>query len=223
MRKKIMTVVSVILIICLVSAVSVFGVNFYMIRSADKYILSLEEVQKLENVDCILILGCLVKRDNTPSKMLQDRLTVGVSLYKLNVAPKIIMSGDHGTKEYDEVNAMKNFAMEKQVKEDDIFMDHAGFSTYESMYRARDIFSAKKIVIVTQGYHLYRAVYDARKLGIEAYGVTSDLHQYGRVLYNTFRETAARCKDFIGCILKPEPTYLGDRISLAGSGNVTNG
>ena len=223
MRKITMKILSVLLTICLLSAITVFGMNFYVIKSADKYILSLEEVQKLEDVDCILILGCLVKRDNTPSKMLQDRLTVGVSLYKLNVAPKIIMSGDHGTKEYDEVNAMKNFAMEKQVKEDDIFMDHAGFSTYESMYRARDIFSAKKIVIVTQGYHLYRAVYDARKLGIEAYGVTSDLHQYGRVLYNTFRETAARCKDFIGCILKPEPTYLGDRISLAGSGNVTNG
>ena len=91
------------------------------------------------------------------------------------------------------------------------------------MYRARDIFSAKKIVIITQGYHLYRAVYDARKLGIEAYGVMSDLHQYGKVLYNTVRESAARCKDFIWCIFKPEPTYLGDRISLAGSGNVTNG
>ena len=223
MRKRIMTVVSVILIICLVSAISVFGVNFYMIRSADKYVLSLEEVQKLEDVDCILILGCLVKNGDTPSKMLQDRLTVGISLYKLGVAPKIIMSGDHGTKEYDEVNTMKNYAIEKQVREDDIFMDHAGFSTYESMYRARDIFSAKKIVIITQGYHLYRAVYDARKLGIEAYGVMSDLHQYGKALYNTARESAARCKDFIWCIFKPEPTYLGDRISLAGSGNVTNG
>ncbi|MBQ7595268.1 MAG: YdcF family protein, partial [Clostridia bacterium] len=186
-------------------------------------ILSLEEAQKLSDVDCIIVLGCLVKNGTTPSSMLKDRLNVGISLYKLEIAPKIIMSGDHGTKEYDEVNVMKDFALEKHVAEDDIFMDHAGFSTYESMYRAKEIFGAKKVIIVTQGYHIYRAIYDARKLGLEAYGVTSDLHQYGKVLYNTARESAARCKDFIWCIFKPEPTYLGDKISLAGSGNVTNG
>lgn len=223
MRKKIAAVISVLLIICILAASSVFGMNFFVIKSTQKQILSLEEAQELSGVDCIIILGCLVKYGDTPSGMLQDRLTVGISLYKLGIAPKIIMSGDHGTKEYDEVNVMKNYALEKHVAEDDIFMDHAGFSTYESMYRAKEIFGAKKVVIVTQGYHIYRAIYDAERLGLEAYGVTSDLHSYGKVLYNTARESAARCKDFIWCIFKPEPTYLGDKISLAGSGNVTNG
>ncbi len=223
MRKIISTVISVFLIICLLAAVSVFGINFYMIKSTEKQILTLEEAKNLSGVDCVVILGCLVKGGDTPSKMLEDRLNVGISLYKLGIAPKIIMSGDHGTKEYDEVNVMKNFAVEKHVKEDDIFMDHAGFSTYETMYRAKEIFGAKKIIIVTQGYHIYRAIYDAQKLGLEAYGATSDLHQYGKVLYNTVRETAARCKDFLWCVFKPEPTYLGEKISLAGSGNVTNG
>ncbi len=223
MRKKISAVISVFLIICLLAAISVFGINFYMIKSTEKQILSLEEAKNLSDVDCVVVLGCLVKGGNTPSKMLEDRLNVGISLYKLGIAPKIIMSGDHGTKEYDEVNVMKNFAVEKHVKEDDIFMDHAGFSTYETMYRAKEIFGAKKIIIVTQGYHIYRAIYDAQKLGLEAYGATSDLHQYGKVLYNTVRETAARCKDFLWCVFKPEPTYLGEKISLAGSGNVTNG
>ena len=223
MRKIISAVISVFLIICLLAAVSVFGINFYMIKSTEKQILTLEEAKTLSGVDCVVILGCLVKGGDTPSKMLEDRLNVGISLYKLGIAPKIIMSGDHGTKEYDEVNVMKNFAVEKHVKEDDIFMDHAGFSTYETMYRAKEIFGAKKIIIVTQGYHIYRAIYDAQKLGLEAYGATSDLHQYGKVLYNTVRETAARCKDFLWCVFKPEPTYLGEKISLAGSGNVTNG
>ena len=223
MRKIISAVISVFLIICLLAAVSVFGINFYMIKSTEKQILTLEEAKNLSGVDCVVILGCLVKGGDTPSKMLEDRLNVGISLYKLGIAPKIIMSGDHGTKEYDEVNVMKNFAVDKHVKEDDIFMDHAGFSTYETMYRAKEIFGAKKIIIVTQGYHIYRAIYDAQKLGLEAYGATSDLHQYGKVLYNTVRETAARCKDFLWCVFKPEPTYLGEKISLAGSGNVTNG
>ena len=223
MRKKLLKTVSVILIVCIIAVSSVLGVNLYVTKTAGRQILSLEQAQELKDVDCIIILGCLVKNGDQPSSMLQDRLTVGISLYKLGIAPKILMSGDHGTKTYDEVNAMKKYAIDKHVNEDDIFMDHAGFSTYESMYRAKEIFGAKKVIIVTQGYHIYRAIYDAQKLGLEAYGVTSDLHKYGKVFYNSTRETAARCKDFVWCIFKPEPTYLGDQISLAGSGNVTNG
>jgi vancomycin permeability regulator SanA len=130
------------------------------------------------------------------------------------------MSGDHGRKEYDEVNKMKEVAVQNGVPADNVFMDHAGFSTYESMYRARDVFQVEKMVIVTQEYHLYRAVYNARKLGIDAYGFAADRLEYP--IYNDAREALARLKDFFYCIAQPEPTYLGEKISIKGSGNVTD-
>lgn len=146
------------------------------------------------------------------------RLTV----YERGGAKKILMSGDHGQEDYDEVNAMKKYAVEKGVAADDVFMDHAGFSTYETMYRARDVFQAKKVVIVTQKYHLYRAVYIARALGLEAYGIASDPRPYSSVVYNNAREFLARVKDFFTAIGKPEPTFLGEAIPINGSGAQTD-
>ena len=161
-------------------------------------------------------------RNNAPSPMLEDRLQKGIELYNKNISNKIIMSGDHGREEYDEVNIMKDFAIDKGVKSEDIFMDHAGFSTYESIYRAKEIFEAKKIIIVTQSYHLYRALYIANSLGIEAYGVSADLRTYTNQLSREIREIVARDKDFIKCIYKPKPTYLGDTIPVSGNGDITN-
>ena len=132
------------------------------------------------------------------------------------------MSGDHGQDEYDEVNIMKDFAIEKGIPSEDIFMDHAGFSTYESIYRAKEIFGAKKIIIVTQEYHLYRALYIAKTMGIEAYGVGADPRQYVGAFNREVREILARNKDFVKCIFKPEPTYLGDPIPINGNGDDTN-
>lgn len=132
------------------------------------------------------------------------------------------MSGDHGREDYDEVNLMKNYAIEKGIPSEDIFMDHAGFSTYETMYRAKEIFKAKKVVIVTQNYHMYRALYDAKKLGLDAYGVCSDPRQYVGATYREIREILARDKDFVKCIFKPKPTYLGDEVPVSGNGDITN-
>ena len=101
-------------------------------------------------------------------------------------------------------------------------MDHAGFSTYESMYRAKEVFEAKKVVIVTQKYHLHRALYVAEKLGIDAYGVSSDPRTYRGQFVREIREILARDKDFFKCIVKPEPTYLGDTIPVSGNGDTTN-
>jgi vancomycin permeability regulator SanA len=154
--------------------------------------------------------------------MLRDRLLRGIELYELGAAPKSLMSGDHGRTTYDEVNIMKGFAVDAGVASSSVFMDHAGFSTYESMYRAQDLFQADKIIIVTQGYHLYRAIYIARALGIEAYGVASDLNTYAGQTYRDAREVLARVKDFGTSIFKPEPTYRGDAIPISGDGDLTN-
>ena len=132
------------------------------------------------------------------------------------------MSGDHGTQEYDEVNVMKDFAIEKGVPSEDIFMDHAGFSTYESIYRAKEIFGVKKMIIVTQQYHLYRALYIAKQFEIEAYGVPSNPRKYSGQVFREIREVFARDKDWIQCIVKPKPTYLGESIPVSGNGDITN-
>ena len=172
--------------------------------------------------DCILVLGAGVWFGGRPSHMLADRLDVAIDAYKAGGAPKLLMSGDHGRKEYDEVNVMKDYAIEAGVPSEDVFMDHAGFSTYESIYRARDVFLAERVLIVTQEYHLYRALYVARALGLEAEGVAADLRPYRGQRYYDLREVLARCKDFAMCIFKPLPTYLGEAIPVSGSGDLTN-
>ena len=166
------------------------------------------------------MLGCSVHSDGTPSKVLQKRLDLAIELYKKN-GGKILMSGDHKTDYYNEVYVMKNYAISRGVKSEDIFLDHAGYSTYDSIYRAKYVFDVKKMVIVTQEYHVYRALYIAERFGINAYGVGAKDVQ-SQVLHNNVREIFARDKDFVTCILKPEAEVSGDKISLSGDGDDTN-
>lgn len=219
MKKLMKTAICVLLIIAAAGAAAAFGLSAYVKSSAKKYILDANNAGT--GYDCILVLGCGV-HDTTPSHMLEDRLLRGVELYKNGVSDKLLMSGDHGRKNYDEVNVMKAFAVDAGIASEDVFMDHAGFSTYESMYRARDVFKAKKILIVTQEYHLYRAIYDARALGLDAYGVVSMPRTYAGQAYRDIREILARDKDFFWSLFKPEPTYLGEAIPVQGDGNLTN-
>ena len=209
------------IVVIIIIAIIVLGINLYVRLSTKKQIIKEDEYKELSDVDCIIILGAGIWGDK-PSPMLEDRLLEGIKLYKNNVSNKIIMSGDHGREEYDEVNTMKNYAIENEVLSENIFMDHAGFSTYESIYRAKEIFEAKKIVIVTQKYHLYRALYIANRLGMEAYGVGADPRKYVGATYREIREILARDKDFVKCIFKFRPTYLGDTIPVSGNGDVTN-
>ena len=213
---------SIFLCLCILGITALTVINSIVKLSTGDQIISSEEAAKLEDIDCILVLGCFVKDDGRPSDMLFDRLTRGVELYDMGAAPKLLMSGDHGREEYDEVAAMKQFAIDEGIPSEDVFMDHAGFSTYESVYRAKEIFQADKILIVTQEYHLYRALYIANQLGVEAYGVSSDYHTYVGQFMRDFREMLARVKDCATCIFKPEPTYLGDAIPIFGNGNLTN-
>ena len=220
-KKKIIRVLITITSLGILAVIAVFSINSYIKSVAKKKIISLEQAINLDDIDCILVLGAGVRGDR-PTHMLEDRLNYGITLYDNGVSDRILMSGDHGQKHYDEVNVMKDYAVNKGISSSAIFMDHAGFSTYESLYRARDIFQAKKIIIVTQEYHLYRSLYIADKLGLEAYGVASDPRQYVRQNVREAREVLARTKDFIYTIIKPKPTYLGDSIPVSGDGNVTN-
>ena len=117
---------------------------------------------------------------------------------------------------------MKQYAIDASVPSSDVFMDHAGFSTYESLYRAKEIFGAKKIIIVSQEYHLHRARYIANEMGIEAYAVAADYRNYSGQTYRDMREILARCKDMLTTAFKVPPTYGGDAIPISGDGDVTN-
>ncbi len=138
-----------VLTIFTIGAIFVTGTNIYIISSAKEKILTLTEAEKLTDADCIIVLGCGII-DNKPGLMLKDRLDRSIELYNQNSAPKLIMSGDHGQQGYDEVSVMKRYAVSEGIPSSDIFMDHAGFSTYESVYRAKEIFRAQKVIIVTR-------------------------------------------------------------------------
>ncbi len=222
-KKKIFrNIVTVLLCLAVVGAVALLIINGYVKSVGKDRIITVEKAAELEDIDCIIVLGCQVKDDGSLSHMLRDRLICGIELYEAGAAPKLLMSGDHGQKDYNEVGAMKNYAIEEGVPSENVFMDHAGFSTYETVYRAKEIFEAKKVIIVTQRYHLHRALYIAEKLGIDAYGVPADLNVYAGQSVRNFREVLARNKDFLNCIFKPEPTYLGEVISVNGNGDITN-
>lgn len=224
MKRKISLkkVITILLCLAIVGLAALFIINARVKAVSKPRILSVENASKLEDVDCIIVLGCQVKDDGSLSHMLRDRLIRGVELYESNAAPKLLMSGDHGQKDYNEVKAMKEYAIQNGVPSSDVFMDHAGFSTYETVYRAKEIFKADKVIIVTQEYHLYRALYIAKQLGLEAYGVSADLNTYAGQSARDLREILARNKDFAGCIFKPKPTYLGKAIPISGDGDITN-
>lgn len=174
------------------------------------------------DADAIIVLGASVHPDGTPSGILQDRLDDGIALYFAGAAPKIIMSGDNGTESYNECWAMKRYAVSQGVPSEDVFCDHAGFSTYETMYRARHVFGAERIVVATQTYHLYRALYDAQGVGMEAIGVPSDYGEYDNQSWYDIREVFARTKDFFQVLFSVPSTFVGDPISLDQSGDVTD-
>ena len=137
---------------------------------------------------------------------------------KNEISNKILVSGDHIESDYDEVGVMKNYLLEHGIPSEKIFVDHAGISSYDSVYRAKEIYKANKIVIVTQKYHLYRAIYIGNHLDLEVYGIAADKNIYQSQEKRDAREFLARIKDFFKCIIKPQSTYLGEVHSIKGNG-----
>ena len=219
--------ISALIKIAAVAAVIVIGLNFYVIKSTQPQInaaydtpedtATREEVENLSSIspECILVLGASVTSDGVPSPILQDRLYTAIDLYNKGVAPKLLLSGDNGQMVYNEVKAMQNYALEAGVDENDIYLDHAGFSTYESIYRAKYIFKVDSMIVVTQTYHLYRSLYGCRRMGITAMGAAADQYTYAGQEKREIREVLARDKDFVKWIFKPQPTFLGDAVPIS--------
>jgi vancomycin permeability regulator SanA len=214
------TVLKILLILVIISVLVLAPTNIYIVVRANANIVLQAQAKPAE---CIIVPGALVQPDGQPSLMLKDRLDVAYELYKAGAAPKILVSGDHGTVSYDEVNNMRKYLENRGVPTEDIFMDHAGFDTYDTMYRARDIFEVKSAIVVTQKYHLYRAVYLAQEMGLDIQGVACDRYHSPMQLYYDAREVAARAKAFLFAeILQPKPRYLGDTIPISGNGVATH-
>lgn len=219
---KLRLVIYSLIAIFIVGILSVLAINIYVIKYAEKYVFT--DIKNLPNKQTVLVLGAKVQ-DMKLSPILYDRVVKGNEIYKSGKAEKILLSGDHGRKNYDEVNAMKKYVMEniKDIDYSDIFMDHAGFDTYDSMYRARDVFGTKSIIIVTQEFHIYRAVYIARKLDIDAVGFSVSESRYSKELQLNWdiRECLARVKAFFDVLLDSKPKFLGDKIPIIGDGKAS--
>jgi len=158
-----------------------------------------------------------------PSRILRDRLDAGIRLYHLRKVEKLLLSGDHGRHSYDEVNAMGNYAVAKGVRPEDVFLDHAGFRTYDTLYRARQVFGIRRVVLVTNRFHLPRAVYTARRFGLDAVGLESDTITYRSWFRNECRECLARTLAWMQVnVTRPRPKYLGKTIDIQGDGRVTH-
>lgn len=168
--------------------------NFAVVFSSQKNITDRENA----GAEVIIVLGCGVKPDGSPSDMLRDRLLTAVDLYKNGAGKKLLLSGDSKNAEkYDEVGTMKRVCLSLGVPEEDIMTDTLGLSTFESIDRAKKIYEIKSAIIVTQKYHLYRAIYIAKSRVISTVGVSADMHTYGGQLFRDIREIPARIKDFI--------------------------
>lgn len=183
------------------------------------------EKQAIHDVDpqCAIVLGAGIVDEDTPTPMLRDRLDTGILLYKHGLVSKLLLTGDNGTEMHNEIHVMLNYCLDEGIPEDDIYCDHAGFSTYDSMYRAKEIFQVERAVIVTQTYHEYRSLYIAEKMGMKCVGVSSDQEKYSGQPVREIREILARVKDYFKCFIMPAATLGGDIISLFESGVVTHG
>lgn len=200
----------------------IIAINLYIIRSA-RHVMY-EQGQSIPSAHTALILGAKVYSDGWLSHVLEDRVLTGLELYREGNVQKLLLSGDHGQKDYDEVNAMRAYLLERGVPAEDIFMDHAGFNTYASMYRARDVFQVHEVIVVTQRFHLPRAVYIAQKLGLEAVGLAADRRTYmqSSQVKSELREVLARVKAFLDVhVWRAKPKYLGKVIPITGDGRNT--
>ena len=211
--KKVILVFKILLVLFAAAAF----INIYIQYSTKKYIFS--DVKEVPETYAGLVLGSMVFDNGTPSGVVRQRLDKTAELYKAGKIKRILISGDHGQKNYDEVNSMKNYLLKEGIQ--DIFLDHAGFDTYSSMVRAKEIFEIDDVIIITQKFHMPRSVYIARKKGMNAYGVVSNPDGMYDTKYNRGRDKISRVKAFFDVMFNRKPKYLGEKIPINGSNEKT--
>ena len=194
-------------------------INISIKKYAKPYIF--KNIKKVPNSYTILVLGAKVFRSGMLSDVLEDRVESAYELYQNKKGCRFLLSGDHGQTSYDEVNHMKNYLLKKGVPQKDIFLDHAGFRTYDSIIRAKKVFLAKNLIVVTQKFHLPRAIYIARKNGLNAYGYIADKRKYFKIEHMELREYLASIKAFWDVLISKKPKYLGHKIPITGNSRLS--
>jgi len=211
---------SIVLALAIVLVLVVLGIDAQVASVGQDRMVTLDDAPA---ADCVIVPGAQVLANGTPSQMLKDRLDMALLYYNSGKTNRILVSGDNGQLDYNEVIVMRNYLLEQGVPIEAIFLDHAGFDTYDTMYRARDIFQVTKAVVVTQEFHLLRALYIGQKLGLDVTGIASDPRTYAGADYYRLREYFARVKAFLDCLFNARPTYLGEKIPITGDGRATLG
>lgn len=206
-------------VVALLGLLAMGLLNAYVVYSTRAQIY--EDVSSAPRSRVAIVFGASVHRDGTLAPVTSDRVETAVALYRAGRVAKLLISGDHGTWDYDEVNPMRRRALQGGVPPEDIFMDHAGFSTYDTVARAKRVFGVESAILVTQRFHLPRALMIARRFGIEAVGVAADRRRLQSMPYLMFRESLARVKDLGKCLLGSDPACLGPEIPLTADGRLT--
>jgi SanA protein len=204
------------LILILLAAAALLLVPIGMRIFVERYIYP--TVASVPHAQAALVLGASVSHGK-PSPILGERADSAIALYEAGKVAKILVTGDNGQLSHDEVTPVRNYLLQAGVPAGDIFLDHAGFDTYSSMYRAKAVFEARSVIVVTQDFHLPRALFIARRLGLDAYGVVAQGGE--RSLYDYMREVPASLKALADILLRREPKYLGEPIPLSGDGSTT--
>lgn len=204
--KTIGRIIKITVALLLLFVLATIAINVYCVTSTRDNVHTVAQIEGNDmTADAIVVLGASVYSDGTPSDILADRLETAADVYKAGAAPAIIVSGDNRTEHYNESDAMKTHLVTLGVPEDAIYVDRAGYDTYDSMYRAHFVFGADRLIVVTQAYHLYRALMIAHLLGAEADGVAADKGSYDNQRQYSIRDYVARDKDFVQALLKLPP------------------
>jgi SanA protein len=178
-----------------------------------------KNLRDVPHAQAALVLGAQVKADGQPSLMLADRISSAEALYRAHKVDKLLLSGDHGQWRYDEVGTMRKAMLKDGIPPEDLFTDHAGFDTWDSAQRARKVFGVHSVIVVTQDFHMARALYAARHAGLDATGYSADRRTYGHVIARLkMREALARVKVVADVITGADPHFLGPRIPIGGDG-----
>lgn len=222
MEKTMKKFLKTILLITTLLVITIASINFYMITQSNNFIY--KTIDELPEKQTVIILGAYV-HDDRLSKVLEDRVVAGADVYTAGKTMKILLSGDHGQLDYDEVNSMRKYVMKNYINipPQDIFMDHAGFDTYDSMFRAKEIFKIENAIIITQNFHINRAVFIANKLGINAVGLSVNESKYPKIVLLKWhlRESLSRVKAFGDILFHSQPKYLGNTIPITGNGRLS--
>lgn len=205
--------------IAVISIALVFLLNLYINIKTKNLIYN--SVEEIPGTYTALVLGAHVSRDGIPSNFLKDRLDMALELYKHKKVKRLLLSGDHGTVIYDEVNNMRNYLLEHGVDTRDIFLDHAGFDSYNSIVRAKEIFEVNEMIIVSQEFHIPRALFIAKHKNLKAIGIIADKENYGSLAYLKFRERIANVKAFWEILINKDPHFLGEKIPITGDSSLS--